>query len=77
MLISLSSLDFSGVQPTGNVHLRNYLGAFRNWVQLQDSFDAIYCIVDLHAMTVGYNPVDLEKSRIDTAKGLLSLWVDP
>jgi tryptophanyl-tRNA synthetase len=46
-------------------------------VQLQDSFDAIYCIVDLHAMTVGYNPVDLEKSRIDTAKVLLALGVDP
>ncbi len=68
---------FSGVQPTGNVHLGNYLGAFRNWVRLQDTFDTIYCIVDLHAMTVDYDPADLERSRIETAKVLLALGVDP
>ena len=68
---------FSGVQPTGNIHLGNYLGAFRNWVQLQESFDTIYCIVDLHAMTVDYDPAELEKSRIETAKVLLALGVDP
>ena len=43
---------FSGVQPTGNLHLGNYLGAIRNWVALQDSFESIYCVVDLHAITV-------------------------
>ena len=68
---------FSGVQPTGKLHIGGYLGAFRNWVKLQDTFDTIYCIVDLHAMTVDYNPNDLEKSRIDTAKVLLALGVDP
>ncbi len=68
---------FSGVQPSGNVHLGNYLGAFRNWVQLQDTFDTIYCIVDLHAMTVDYDPVELDRSRIETAKLLLALGVDP
>ncbi|GMR02255.1 MAG: tryptophan--tRNA ligase [Acidimicrobiia bacterium] len=68
---------FSGVQPSGNVHLGNYLGAFRNWVELQDSFDTIYCIVDLHAMTVDYDPAELERSRVDTAKVLLALGVDP
>jgi tryptophanyl-tRNA synthetase len=68
---------FSGVQPTGNIHLGNYLGAFRNWVSLQADYDAIYCIVDLHAMTVDYDPADLEKSRIDTAKVLLALGIDP
>ena len=68
---------FSGVQPTGNIHLGNYLGAFRNWVQLQDDYDTIYCIVDLHAMTVDYDPDALERSRIDTAKVLLALGVDP
>ncbi len=68
---------FSGVQPTGNAHLGNYLGAFRNWVRLQDSFDTIYCIVDLHAMTVEYDPVELERSRIETAKLLIALGVDP
>ncbi len=68
---------FSGVQPTGNVHLGNYLGAFRNWVKLQDSFDTIYCIVDLHAMTVAYDPAELERSTIEAAKLLLALGVDP
>jgi tryptophanyl-tRNA synthetase len=68
---------FSGVQPTGNIHLGNYLGAFRNWVQLQDEYDTIYCIVDLHAMTVEYDPAELQKSRVDTAKVLLALGVDP
>lgn len=68
---------FSGVQPTGNIHLGNYLGAFRNWVSLQDDYDAIYCIVDLHAMTVDHDPADLEKARIDTAKVLLALGIDP
>ena len=68
---------FSGVQPTGTIHLGNYLGAFRNWVKLQDDYDTIYCIVDLHAMTVDYDPAELEASRIDTAKVLLALGVDP
>jgi len=68
---------FSGVQPTGNMHLGGYLGAFRNWVNLQDDYDAIYCIVDLHAMTVDYESDELEKSRIETAKVLLALGVDP
>ena len=68
---------FSGVQPTGNMHLGGYLGAFRNWVRLQDTYDTIYCIVDLHAMTVDYDSAELEKSRIYTAKVLLALGVDP
>ncbi|MGI9667879.1 MAG: tryptophan--tRNA ligase [Acidimicrobiia bacterium] len=68
---------FSGVQPTGNSHLGNYLGAFRNWVRLQDDYDAIYCIVDLHAMTVDYDPAELERSRIETTKVLLALGIDP
>lgn len=68
---------FSGVQPTGNIHLGNYLGAFRNWVALQDDYDAIYCIVDLHAMTTDYEPARLEKERIETAKVLMALGVDP
>lgn len=68
---------FSGVQPTGNIHLGNYLGAFRNWVRLQDDYDTIYCIVDLHAMTVEYDPAELETSRVDTAKVLMALGVDP
>ena len=68
---------FSGVQPTGSPHIGNYLGAFRNWVALQDSYDAVYCIVDLHAMTVDYDVPDLEKSRLETAKVLIAAGVDP
>ena len=68
---------FSGVQPTGNIHLGNYLGAFRNWVRLQDDHDSIYCIVDLHAMTVEFDPAELEKARLETARVLLALGVDP
>ena len=47
---------FSGVQPTGNLHLGNYLGAIRNWVRLQADYDCLYCIVDLHAITVWQDP---------------------
>jgi len=68
---------FSGVQPTGNIHLGNYLGAFRNWVALQEDYSAIYCIVDLHAMTVPYDPVEYHESRLETAKALLALGIDP
>ena len=77
MSTELKPRIFSGVQPTGNIHLGNYLGAFRNWVRLQDDYDAIYCIVDLHAMTVEYDPAELEASRVDTAKVLMALGVDP
>jgi tryptophanyl-tRNA synthetase len=68
---------FSGVQPTGSPHIGNYLGAFRNWAALQDSYDAIYCIVDLHAMTIDYDPAELEKARLETAKVLLAVGIDP
>ena len=47
---------FSGIQPTGDLHLGNYLGALRNWVALQNDYDCIYCIVDLHAITVWQEP---------------------
>ena len=49
---------FSGIQPTGNLHLGNYLGAIRNWVALQADYECIYCIVDLHAITVRQDPED-------------------
>ena len=48
---------FSGVQPTGNLHLGNYLGAIRNWVRLQRDFDCVFCIVDLHALTLPQDPL--------------------
>ncbi len=68
---------FSGVQPTGNMHLGNYLGAFRNWVALQEDYDAVYCVVDLHALTVPQDPAELLEARHDTAKLLLAIGIDP
>lgn len=68
---------FSGVQPTGSMHLGGYLGAFRNWVRLQNDYDAIYCVVDLHAMTNPYDVDDFGATRLETAKVLLALGIDP
>jgi tryptophanyl-tRNA synthetase len=68
---------FSGLQPTGKVHLGNYLGALRNWVALQDDHDAIYCVVDLHAMTVDYDPAEYRRDRHEAAKVLLACGIDP
>ncbi|HAV11849.1 MAG TPA: tryptophan--tRNA ligase, partial [Candidatus Moranbacteria bacterium] len=47
---------FSGVQPSGNLHIGNYLGAIKNWVELQDEYESIFCVVDLHAITVAQDP---------------------
>lgn len=76
-LVSDRKRVFSGIQPTGNIHLGNYMGALRNWVKLQDDYDAIYCVVDLHAITVPYDPHELAESRLATAKALLAIGVDP
>lgn len=75
--MSQKKIVFSGIQPTGDIHIGNYLGALRNWVKLQDDYDAIYCVVDLHAITVPYDPVALHRSRLNTAKLLLAVGVDP
>ncbi len=68
---------FSGIQPTGRKHLGNYLGAIRNYVALQETSDAIYCIVDLHALTVAYEPGELRTSVHDTAALLMASGLDP
>ncbi|HSR44737.1 MAG TPA: tryptophan--tRNA ligase [Acidimicrobiia bacterium] len=68
---------FSGIQPTGDIHIGNYLGALRNWVALQDDYDTIYCVVDLHATTVPYDPRELHDNRVLTAKLLMAVGVDP
>jgi tryptophanyl-tRNA synthetase len=69
---------FSGIQPTGRKHLGNYIGAIRQWVAGQDRADpAIYCIVDLHATTVPYDPVELRRFSYDTAAVLLAAGLDP
>ena len=68
---------FSGVQPTGNLHLGNYLGAIRNWVALQDSFESIYCVVDLHAITVAQDPAQLRQSTREVAACLIAAGISP
>lgn len=68
---------FSGVQPSGNLHLGNYLGAIKNWVKLQDEYDSIFCVVDLHAITVPQDPEELRKKTIEVAKIYLAAGIDP
>ncbi|MBT3768054.1 MAG: tryptophan--tRNA ligase, partial [Rhodospirillales bacterium] len=68
---------FSGVQPTGNLHLGNYLGAIRNWVRLQDEFECLFCLVDLHAITVWQDPAELRANTREVAAGLLASGLDP
>ena len=69
---------FSGIQPTGRKHLGNYIGAIRQWVEGQDRGDpAIYCIVDLHAITVAYDPAELRRAVYDTTAMLIAAGLDP
>jgi tryptophanyl-tRNA synthetase len=68
---------FSGIQPTGRKHLGNYIGAIRQYVEGQDRGDAIYCIVDLHALTVAYDPKDLRERLYDTTAILVAAGLDP
>ena len=68
---------FSGIQPSGTIHLGNYLGALKNWVQMQDDYECIFSVVDLHSITVFQEPKVLRRQIIDTAKILLALGVDP
>jgi tryptophanyl-tRNA synthetase len=67
----------SGVQPTGEAHLGNYLGAFRQWAEMQDDFESYYCIVDLHAITADYDPAELPNRVFDMAVSLLAVGIDP
>jgi tryptophanyl-tRNA synthetase len=68
---------FSGIQPSGNLHIGNYLGAIKNWVKLQDEFESIFCVVDLHAITVPQDPSELKKRTIEVAKAYLASGIDP
>ena len=68
---------FSGVQPTGNLHLGNYLGAIKNWIALQDDFECIYCVVDLHAITVPQDPSVLRRSICEVAACLIASGINP
>ena len=68
---------FSGIQPTGKVHLGNYLGAVQNWVRLQETYDCTFCIVDYHAITVDYDVAAMPARIFDLAVALLACGVDP
>ena len=68
---------FSGVQPTGDLHLGNYLGAIRNWVSLQNDYECLFCVVDLHAVTVWQEPDTLRSSTREVTAALLASGIDP
>lgn len=68
---------FSGMQPTGGAHLGNLIGAFSNWVSMQEDYDTIYCVVDLHAMSAPYQPAELSQGRTRLAKMIIAAGVDP
>jgi tryptophanyl-tRNA synthetase len=68
---------FSGAQPTGNVHLGNYLGALKNWVALQHEYESFFCIVNLHALTVRQDPKQLIEKTRDLARFYLAVGIDP
>ncbi|MFH0844280.1 MAG: tryptophan--tRNA ligase [Pseudomonadota bacterium] len=68
---------FSGIQPTGNIHIGNYLAAVKHWVSIQDKYDCIYCLVDLHAITVPQDPHELRSKTREVAGLLFSAGIDP
>src|SRR5258707_8781462 len=68
---------FSGVQPTGNLHLGNYLGAITKFVELQKTYDCIYCVVDLHAITVPQKPDELKANIREVTAAFIATGIDP
>ena len=75
--MAFKELVFSGVQPTGNLHLGNYLGAIKRFVELQDRYDCIYCVVDLHAITVWQDPAELPKAIREVTAAFIACGIDP
>jgi tryptophanyl-tRNA synthetase len=75
--MSFKERVFSGVQPTGNLHLGNYLGAITKFVALQDTYDCIYCVVDLHAITVWQDPPELMRNTREVTAAFLACGIDP
>ena len=68
---------FSGIQPTGQIHIGNYLGAIKHWVKLQENQECVFCIVDLHSLTIPYNPATLQKRILETAIAHLAVGLNP
>src|SRR5690349_15360911 len=76
-MAQFKELVFSGVQPTGNLHLGNYLGAIKRFVAMQENYDCIYCVVDMHAITVPQNPTDLVRQIREVTAAFLAAGIDP
>ncbi|VEJ45905.1 tryptophan--tRNA ligase [Bartonella vinsonii] len=74
---TFTPLVFSGVQPSGNLHLGNYLGAIKQWVELQTSYHCLYCVVDMHALTVNPDPLTLTESTRTVTAAFLAAGIDP
>ena len=68
---------FSGIQPSGSLHIGNYLGAVRNWAELQHKYESIFCVVDYHAITQPYEPTELRARTAEMALGLFAAGLDP
>jgi tryptophanyl-tRNA synthetase len=77
MSTSAKKRIFSGIQPSGEIHVGNYVGAIRNWVRLQADYECIYCIVDYHAITQPYEPADMQPRIFNAAVALLGAGIDP
>ncbi len=75
--MAFKELVFSGVQPTGNLHLGNYLGAIKRFVELQSRYECIYCVVDLHAITVWQDPTELPKAIREVTAAFIACGIDP
>src|SRR5687767_933834 len=74
---SMKARVLSGIQPTGNLHIGNYLGALKNWVEIQYDYESIFCIVDLHAITVYQQPDELRGKIREIAALFLAAGIDP
>jgi tryptophanyl-tRNA synthetase len=77
MVVSMKARVLSGIQPTGNLHIGNYLGALRNWVKIQYDYESIFCIVDLHAITLYQEPAELRSKIREIAALFLAAGIDP
>jgi len=75
--MAFKELVFSGVQPTGNLHLGNYLGAIKRFVELQDNYECIYCVVDLHAITTWQEPEELPRATREVTAAFIACGIDP
>src|ERR1700742_5222289 len=75
--MAFKQLVFSGVQPTGNLHLGNFLGAIMRFVELQKSHECIYCVVDMHAITVWQDPAELPKATREVTAAFIACGIDP